>query len=187
MHLDHSRSNGDAIGGSSDQTPSSPCFQCALCRALLCRPCSSATTGRWLTPAHPRDLAMTTSANRGLRLLAAGHAIYVGTHTSRAAYHRRVNTGLDPPPRLPLVPLGAANRSFDSFELFSLPGAAACRNRTDDLFITRNTPACTRPASCTDSTPDCTHCTRRTHCTPSTVHDPFHDPAANLARRHNCR
>ena len=103
--------------------------------SLLCRPCSSASTGRWLTPAHRRDLAMTTSANRGLRLLAAGHAIYVGTHTSRAAYHRRVNTGRHPPPRLPLVPLGAANRSFESFELFSLPGAA-CRNRTDDLFIT---------------------------------------------------
>ena len=85
----------------------------------MCRPCSSASTGRWLTPAHPRDLAMTTTANRGLRLLAAGHAIYVGTHTSRAAYHRRVNTGRHPPPRLPLVPLWAANRSFESFELFS--------------------------------------------------------------------
>jgi hypothetical protein len=54
---------------------------------------------------------------------------------------------------------------------------AAYRNRTDDLFITRNTPASTGRASCTDSTTERTHCTRRIRCALRPVHDPFQQPA----------
>ena len=51
---------------------------------------------------------------------------------------------------------GGGNQTMS--DLPKLDGAA-CRNRTDDLFITRNTADRTRRASCTDSTAERTDCT----------------------------